>query len=510
MVEAFRYRRRGVRAFVFALALGFLALGAGGRAGTVVLYDMDPANTSPDGTYRWLDVADQLYSYSYRTGYDYAWATVIVDYTSISPVLTGTLTAVNLKPNFAYQIKLLGAAETPSNEPIGLTGRWWEQVWLGSAWSSGANLNNKGDGSSPNPNDLVYFSRRDVADATSPTGKHYRYSAYLVLGYFVTDALGSAAVSFAADGSYHVLWKTTQRARQSSDGPLVTASFDVDPALHPAYDTNYGSQTVSIYGEWERLPVGGVTLPEGIYSCQMMLTEESFHGSGGAYAGNWAAAMGGDMQFVIAPPGSLLLSVESGPGDGIAISGSPAGTTPYLAVPGPGTTVSLTAPSSALVGGVPHTFLYWEKNGVVQLDGQTGLTFTMQAHTTALALYEQTHHAADYWPAAGLPGPGNRQQDFVIDIHELLRVIQLYNAGALHVDASSEDGYAPGPGAAGRPHSADYWPASGAPGPGNRAADWKIDFRELLRVIQLYNSGAYHVDEATEDGFAPGPAGGAA
>ncbi|MDP7384533.1 MAG: hypothetical protein QF593_00700, partial [Nitrospinota bacterium] len=30
-----------------------------------------------------------------------------------------------------------------------------------------------------------------------------------------------------------------------------------------------------------------------------MLTEESFHGSGGGYAGNWAAAMGADMLFAI-------------------------------------------------------------------------------------------------------------------------------------------------------------------------------------------------------------------
>jgi hypothetical protein len=127
-------------------------------------------------------------------------------------------------------------------------------------------------------------------------------------------------------------------------------------------------------------------------------------------------------------------------------------------------------------------------------------------HTISVTFAEQTHHTGDYWPASGVPGPTNRQFDFVIDFHELLRVIQLYNAGALHTDAASEDGYATGSGAHGAPHSSDYWPASGTPGPANRAQDWVIDFHELLRFMQLYNAGAYRVDPTTEDGFAPGAA----
>ena len=49
--------------------------------------------------------------------------------------------ATNLKPNFAYQFKLLGISDTASSERIGLTGRWWQQEWLGSTWNGGANLN---------------------------------------------------------------------------------------------------------------------------------------------------------------------------------------------------------------------------------------------------------------------------------------------------------------------------------------------------------------------------------
>lgn len=86
--------------------------------------------------------------------------------------------------------------------------------------------------------------------------------------------------------------------------------------------------------------------------------------------------------------------------------------------------------------------------------------------------------------------------DEIIALEELLRVIQLYNSGSLHcAETPTEDGYAAGPGLCGcEPHASDYAPA-----------DWRIDFSELLRCIQFYNSENCHVslDEPTEDGFVP-------
>jgi len=265
----------------------------------VDLTPIGSGTTSPAGLYRWLDIADQAYAASYRETYTYSWATVRVTYETVGPAFRGTLAAANLKPNFAYQIKLLGTPDTPCNESIGLAGRWWRQEWTGSAWSAGWNLNDKGDGSSPNPNDAVYFATRDTPDPTSPTGRHYRYTAYLVLDYFITDELGSAFVNFEANSSYHVLWKPAQRPPTSADGPVEDSTFDPSPSLHPAYDTDYPVQTVGVFGEWERLPVGGVRLARGGYSCRVVLTEESFHGSGGALAGSWAAALSGDVAFTI-------------------------------------------------------------------------------------------------------------------------------------------------------------------------------------------------------------------
>jgi hypothetical protein len=244
---------------------------------SMALADIDSGQTSPTGNYRWMDVADQLYSVAYRESYDYTQADVILQFFPTDTLFRGYLVAANLKPHFAYQVKLAGISGTPSNELIGLTGRWWQEEWNGSAWVGGQNLNNKGDGSSPNPNDVVYFSRRDITDPTSPTGYRYRYTGYLPFDYFISDESGNRLLEFEQDSAYHVLWKTSQRAHTAQDGPPEA--------------------TVTIFGEWERLPVGGVTFPPGIYEADFVLTEESFHGGG--LAGGWAAAMGVRISFEI-------------------------------------------------------------------------------------------------------------------------------------------------------------------------------------------------------------------
>jgi len=274
---------------------------------TIELADIDSGLPSPTGDYRWLDVDDQLYSADYRGNYDYTQADVVVVFDAVGSSLRGSLTATNLKPNFAYQLKLVGTPGTSANERVGLAGRWWQEVWNGSTWTNGQNLNDKGNGSSPNPNDLIYFSRRYMADPTSPTGYQYRYTGYLAIDYFITDGAGDAAVNFETHSSYHVLWKSSQRAHSDDDGPIKWDTFDADESL--AYDDtggdDYPSQTVGVFGEWERLPMGGVYLQPGDYLAQIVLTEESFHGSGGSYAGNWAGAMGADIQFFITCHGDM-------------------------------------------------------------------------------------------------------------------------------------------------------------------------------------------------------------
>jgi hypothetical protein len=270
--------------------------------GSVVLADIDSGQANPTGQYRWMDVANQLYSIAYRESYNYTQADVVLQFFLSDARFRGHLIAANLKPNFVYQVKLAGIPGTPSNEQIGLSGRWWQEEWNGTGWSNGQNLNNKGDGTSPSPNDAVYFSRRDMTDPTSPTGYRYRYVGYLPFDYIGTDEMGNAMPSLEQSSAYHVMWKTIQRTRTALDGPPKTTTFDVgspDPA--GAYDMDYSEVSVTVFGEWERLPVGGVILSPGVYEADLILTEESFHGSG--LAGGWAAAVGARIGFEIVAPG---------------------------------------------------------------------------------------------------------------------------------------------------------------------------------------------------------------
>ena len=268
---------------------------------------------APMVDYRWLDVADQVYSAAYRGSYTYDPAQVSVYYEERDLTFKGTLNAVELKPNFAYQVKLVGEPGTDANERIGLAGRWWQEEWNGMAWVNGKNLNDKGDGSSPNPNDDLYFARRDIVDTTSPTGLKYKYAGYLMFGYFITNEIGKAELDFEADSSYHVLWKTSQRLRSGSDGALVSTIFDADDST--AYEDSGGDdfpiQVVDIYGEWERLPMGGVVLDPGVYQAEFVLTEESFHGDG-TYAGSWAQVLSEGVTFTIAERVSETLHLSPG------------------------------------------------------------------------------------------------------------------------------------------------------------------------------------------------------
>lgn len=80
-----------------------------------------------------------------------------------------------------------------------------------------------------------------------------------------------------------------------------------------------------------------------------------------------------------------------------------------------------------------------------------------------------------------------------LDLTELLRVIQLFNSGGYECAENTEDGFSPGgvdDGCA--PHSSDY-----------QAVDRKISLSELLRAVQLYNAGFFLPCEGGEDGYCP-------
>ncbi|MBI1320080.1 MAG: hypothetical protein GC168_14210 [Candidatus Hydrogenedens sp.] len=91
----------------------------------------------------------------------------------------------------------------------------------------------------------------------------------------------------------------------------------------------------------------------------------------------------------------------------------------------------------------------------------------------------------------------DQNSDEGINLSELLRVIQFYNAFGLHcvtIEGETEDGYSPGideTAEACLPHDSDFAPQ-----------DWTIILSELLQLIQLYNADGYDACEATES-FCP-------
>jgi hypothetical protein len=103
-----------------------------------------------------------------------------------------------------------------------------------------------------------------------------------------------------------------------------------------------------------------------------------------------------------------------------------------------------------------------------------------------------------FYQEGGAVHSGDRDGDGRITLSELLRTIQFYNLSGYHCNSESEDGFAPSVDASAQAcpyHSADYNPQ-----------DWRIALPELLRVIQIYNTGSYYPCGIGEDGFCPAPA----
>jgi hypothetical protein len=247
--------------------------------------NLTPIGAGPGTSFRWMDIADNIYSNNYQATYTYQAATVVVAYHSTATAFFGTLTATGLKPSFAYQMKLVGdpSKSVWTNEQLGYSGRWWRVQ--------------------PNPGNTT-----DADYDNNKNNPNYIFQGYLLFDFFITDDQGNATIDFTADSSFHVLWATPDstgngtghRNRGSNDGLVRYDDFIASPGKNPyAYATDYGSAHVGVYAEWEpgRVLPGQLILSNGMYNCQFILTEESFHQSG--LGGSWAGAMGADILFTI-------------------------------------------------------------------------------------------------------------------------------------------------------------------------------------------------------------------
>lgn len=263
-------------------------------------------------------------SFAYQSGQ----LTLTYDQKPNKPYFIGHVDATGLKPNFAYQLKLVGkplygprgcgpyniknsagvvvampagGGEDWANDTIGHIGRWWND--------------SNASGNTNAITDSVYAS-------TYPTDTIY---GYIFMGDFITDAAGNASVDFTGYNNYHITfqnWQSGGDVRLTQNGspstqldssglpyfPIIGAGPDlagnyyaygaVPPASNVPYENGY--QNVYLWYQYEANMTAGrprqVTLPAGHYQCRLLVTEESFHNNYGATSG----ALGGKWKTVLA------------------------------------------------------------------------------------------------------------------------------------------------------------------------------------------------------------------
>jgi hypothetical protein len=205
-----------------------------------------------------------------------------------------------------------------------------------------------------------------------------------------------------------------------------------------------------------------------------------------------------------------LLMIQEGDGQGVVL------VSPDQASFAPGTALVLqvvVAPGSAFGGwnGVSGVAQPGENgDDVVWINGTNqyillmDTTKVIRPYFYSLGLPEGEGEAAEGEgePAEGEgevappdPNSADMNGDFEIQLEELLRMIQMFNAGAYYCDAASDDGFSvvelvPGASRLCAFHSADYNPAN-----------WTIELSELLRVVQFFNLGGYVACDESEDGY---------
>jgi hypothetical protein len=264
-----------------------------------------------DGYQRWRDIATYLYDSGQKDPLFYdAGAEVTVDYTYTGTQLVATVTGTNLKPNFAYQLKLNGKptlsfgdtdGDDASNEALGYAGRWWvSQVEKDGTFVAGWNSD-----------DTEYedWLALDFTDGTYD----YVFYGYLLFDFLITDATGSAVKDVVLDSSFHVLWKTTQRAPREGIDSAVTVHRVVADRRTEWYSKKYRSKDVGIFAEWEptRAFPGELAMAPGFYNVSLYLTEESFHETS-PDSGGWATVMSCDtLEFEIAAPAAHDVGVTA-------------------------------------------------------------------------------------------------------------------------------------------------------------------------------------------------------
>jgi hypothetical protein len=230
---------------------------------------------------RWSDVAGNHYGDSFSKAFSYRntdadGPQVWIRVEPTGETLHGRLEARNLKPFFAYQIKLMGDYEkgVEQFEAIGFRGRW----------------RLPGDGTNYTDEDYLRYEEKS------------QVRAYILFDFFVTDAQGNAIREFELGSCLHVLWIGRQRSDYEAGDAL---EIDVLPSDPDVYTNPKALATREfVWAERER---GRYTsadqltrLPAGKYGATLALTEESFHAID-RDGGYWATVLELPIAFEITP-----------------------------------------------------------------------------------------------------------------------------------------------------------------------------------------------------------------
>lgn len=124
--------------------------------------------------------------------------------------------------------------------------------------------------------------------------------------------------------------------------------------------------------------------------------------------------------------------------------------------------------------------------GPVYEEGIVGVRMHPNANITDIQLQPLEDILGTLWVLVDDPATkynADIDLDYVVALPEMLRQIQFYNAQEFGCQPDTEDGYAPGAGLGENctPHASDFAPQ-----------DWQLSLGELLRLIQMFNAGGYY------------------
>lgn len=274
---------RGCRRF---LLLGGLALLAGCQRAPqeqgLLPFEDQYASTKP----RWLDVGGVAYRPEFVQRYAARDARVNLSYNAHPhrPYFSCTLWAHGLKPNFCYQLKLLGRpsglwpdGDDAFNEWLGRHGRWWD--YARETWVDNQTHN------------LEY-------DKLSSEARRY-VVGYVYFGPIVTDEQGDIAPTVVtADRCWHITGLAGQDFLHEAPGTRTAVSFERPLSAYPPGSTA-GRAELFLEPEADN-PSRLAPLPAGTHSVVLMLTEESFH-QHGAQSGHWRSVFVSDWPTTNSP-----------------------------------------------------------------------------------------------------------------------------------------------------------------------------------------------------------------